>query len=202
MGETTSGNHERGPDVSNRGMRALIISGQGVQDAEFIYPFYRLAEAGYAVDVAAPEGVNFTGIAGVKCVANMGLDFHAVESLAAHYDVLIIPGGVKCMEHLRLQKNAIRSIADYYRAGGVIGAICSGVQMLITAKVIERGMQISAYYAMQVDVENAGAVFVDAPAVVDTRIITSPHYKYLGPWMAAVLSEVRKHSPRATDRRA
>ncbi len=199
MGEQVSGNQDGGRDVPTHGMRALIISGQYVQDQEFVYPFYRLAEAGYAVDVAAPASGPFTGFAGVKCVASRGLYFERGDTEL--WDVLIIPGGVKCMEHLRLQKRTVEFIAEYHAAGGVIGAICSGVQMLITAKLC-KGRSMSAYYAMQADVENAGANFVDAPAVVDDRIITSPHYKYLGQWMAAVLAEVRKHSTRAVDRRA
>jgi protease I len=67
--------------------------------------------------------------------------------------------------------------------------MCSGAQMLISAKIV-KGKRISAYYAMQVDVENAGAVFVDEPAVVCDRIVTSPHYKHLGAWMKAVFDEI------------
>ena len=37
-------------------MRALIITGDLVQDHEFIYPYYRLREAGFEVDVAAKDG--------------------------------------------------------------------------------------------------------------------------------------------------
>ena len=32
--------------------KALIITGKRVQDHEFIYPYYRLLEAGFEVDVA------------------------------------------------------------------------------------------------------------------------------------------------------
>ena len=71
----------------------------------------------------------------------------------------------------------------------MIGAICSGAQMLISADLV-RGRNISGYYSIKVDIENAGGHFVDVPAVTFDRIVTSPHYKHLGPWMAAVLAAV------------
>ncbi len=37
------------------------------------------------------------------------------------------------------------------------------------------------------DINNAGAIYVDAPAVVDGNFVTSPHYKYLGDWMRETL---------------
>ena len=36
--------------------KAIILSGNLVQDHEFIYPFYRLLEEGFAVDVCLNEG--------------------------------------------------------------------------------------------------------------------------------------------------
>ncbi len=35
--------------------RAVIITGPNFQDEEFIYPFYRLQEAGFLVDVAVKD---------------------------------------------------------------------------------------------------------------------------------------------------
>lgn len=168
--------------------KALIITGRGVQDQEFIYPHYRLQEAGFAVTVAAEEP-EFQGIQGVKFSANASIEDEA--EVVPEYDVLVIPGGVKCMERLRLSKAALGIVATFYkqRRNGVIASICSGAQMLISAKLV-KGREISAYYAMRDDIENAGGTFVDAPAVVCDRIVTSPHYKHLGPWMAAVLKAV------------
>ena len=37
------------------------------------------------------------------------------------------------------------------------------------------------------DIKNAGAKYEDHPAVVDKNIITTAHYKDMGPWMAAAL---------------
>ena len=58
--------------------------------------------------------------------------------------------------------------------------------MLISAKIV-KGKKISGYYSMIDDILNAGAIYVDEPAVVDKKIITTAHYKDMGPWMKAIL---------------
>ena len=68
-----------------------------------------------------------------------------------------------------------------------IGCICSGVQLLISAKVV-KGKKIAGYYSLEDDITNAGAIYTDKPAVVDGKIVTTAHYKDMGPWMKAVLS--------------
>ena len=67
-----------------------------------------------------------------------------------------------------------------------IACICSGAQLLISAKVV-KGRKISGYYSMKDDLVNAGATYTDLPAVIDHNIVTTAHYKDLGPWMKAVL---------------
>ena len=70
--------------------------------------------------------------------------------------------------------------------GKVIGCICSGAQLLISAKIVN-GKKVSGYYSMIDDIVNAGANYVDEPAVVDDKIITTAHYKDMGPWMKKIL---------------
>ena len=36
-------------------------------------------------------------------------------------------------------------------------------------------------------IKNAGAIYTDLPAVIDSKIVTTAHYKDLGPWMKAAL---------------
>ena len=60
--------------------------------------------------------------------------------------------------------------------------------MLISAKVVS-GRRISGYYSIKDDIINAGATYVDEPAVIDKNIITTAHYKHLGPWMKATLQK-------------
>ena len=68
----------------------------------------------------------------------------------------------------------------------MIACICSGVQLLISAKVV-KGKKIAGYYHLEDDITNAGAIYTDLPAVVDNKIITTAHYKDMGPWMRATL---------------
>jgi protease I len=171
-------------------LKALILTGRMVQDQELIYPLHRLKEAGYKVTVAAESVGPFLGIQGVKFHADASIDFE--KGLFGPYDVLIIPGGVKCMEHLRLNTAALAITMDHHINGGVIGVICSGAQLLISAEIV-KGKTISAYPAMRVDVENAGAKWHPGPVVECARIVSSPHYDHLGPWMAAVLKAVQSN---------
>ena len=43
---------------------------------------------------------------------------------------------------------------------------------------------------MKDDLINAGAIYTDLPAVVDKNIITTAHYKDMGPWMKAVIEKI------------
>ena len=50
--------------------KAVIISGNLVQDHEFIYPFYRLLEEGFEVDVCLNENQPVKGILGTDIPPN------------------------------------------------------------------------------------------------------------------------------------
>ena len=103
------------------------------------------------------------------------------------YDLLVLPGGVKALEKTRQNKTLIKFISDFHKADKVIACICSGAQLLISAKVV-KGRKIAGYYSMKDDLINAGAIYTDEPAVVDGKIVTTAHYKDMGPWMKAALN--------------
>lgn len=172
-------------------MKALIITGKFCTDVEYTYALYRLQEAGYEIDVATRGKETVLGIIGEKIVPTR--DIPAWGSEAAQVmrglDLLVLPGGAKAMEYLRQDRDVIQFVHYFHEQGGVIGSICHAAQLLISAGLV-KGRRISGYYSIKDDITNAGGTFVDAPAVVDGRIISSPHYKYLGAWMKAVLATV------------
>ena len=170
-------------------MKALIVAGTAIQDHEFIYPFYRLDEAGYTVDVAVRGGEMVYGSIGSKIVPTMDIAGMDVSP----YEVIVVPGGAKAMEYMRQDEELLEGIAAVHASGKTVASICHGAQLLISAGLV-KGRRISGYYSIKDDINNAGGTYVDAASVVDDRVVTSPHYKHLGPWMAAVLSETDRNS--------
>tara|TARA_B100001057_G_C22605861_1_gene854623 strand:- start:180 stop:701 length:522 start_codon:yes stop_codon:yes gene_type:complete len=173
-------------------MKALIITSMLVQDHEFIYPFYRLKEEGIEVHVYNQSKEIVKGFFGTKIPPQKDDKIISLINLDIdQYDILILPGGVKSMELLRLDIEAINTVKKFDEKNKIIAAICSGTMMLISANII-KNKKISGYYAWKQDIINAGAEFIDEPSVVDTNLITSPHYKYNGEWMRAVIKQLQK----------
>ena len=171
--------------------KAIIISGNLAQDHEFIYPYYRLLEEQILVDVCMLEGKSVVGILGTALPPNKEQVVKKIEDIkVADYDVLVLPGGVKAMEKVRQNKDIIKFISDFDKEKKIIACICSGAQLLISAKVV-KGRKIAGYYSMKDDLINAGANYTDLPAVIDDNIITTAHYKDMGPWMREVIKKLK-----------
>ena len=170
--------------------KGLIISGSLAQDHEFIYPYYRLLEADYEVDVCLLEGVPVKGLLGTTIPPNKQQKVKKIDEVKSDdYKVLVLPGGVKAMEKVRQENKIINFISDFNKTKKTIACICSGAQLLISAKVVN-GRKIAGYYSMKDDLINAGAIYTDLPAVIDDNIITTAHYKDMGPWMKAVINKI------------
>lgn len=164
--------------------RALIITGQGFQDQEVIYPYYRLLEEEFKVDIAAIKKETLFGILGLKMEANVSFD----EIKLDDYNLLVLPGGVKALEKIRQEQNVLEFISKWNERGKIIASTCHGAQLMISAKIV-KDRKISGYYSIKDDIINAGAEYVDAPFVVDKNIISSPHYKHMGPWMKEAIKQ-------------
>ena len=111
------------------------------------------------------------------------------------YKILVLPGGVKAMEKVRQEKKIINFISEFNKTQKIIACICSAAQLLISAKVV-KGRKIAGYYSMKDDLINAGGNFVDAESVVSDNLVSCPHYKWMGQWMAKVI-EVHQESDKS-----
>ena len=169
--------------------KALILTGNYVQDHEFIYPYYRVQEDGYEVDVAVRDKKQVNGIIGAKIIPTKDIPELKVED----YNLLILPGGAKAMEYMRQDAEILKFISDFNSSGKTIASICHAAQLLISSKIVA-GRKISGYYSIKDDINNAGAVYTDKPAVVDGNIVTTAHYKDLGIWMKTALDLASKGS--------
>ena len=133
--------------------KAVIITGNLVQDHEFIYPYYRLLEEGLEVDVCILEGKPVVGILGTAIPPNKDQKVKKIEDLNLDdYEILVIPGGVKAMEKVRQNKSIIKFISEFDKKKKLIACICSGAQLLML-KLLKVKI---GYYSMEDDLTNGG----------------------------------------------
>jgi protease I len=148
--------------------KILIMVDEGVEDVEFLYPYYRFQEEGYKVDVVGSKAKEtYLGKHGVPIRSNLSPEEVNVDD----YEALIIPGG-RAPDRMRINKGLIKIVRDFYERGKVIAAICHGPQMLIEADVL-RGKRATCWKSVATDLKNAGATFVNSPVVIDGNIVTS-----------------------------
>ena len=106
--------------------KALILTSKLVQDHEFIYPFYRLKEAGFNVETCNLSDGIVEGFFGTKVPPQATDTIVNIKKINVdNYDILILPGGVKSMEILRLNNDAIDLIKKFNESNKIIAAICS-----------------------------------------------------------------------------
>ena len=166
--------------------KAVILVAQNFQDEEFVYPYYRMLEAGWTVDVASPEGVEMFGKYGVPAKVNKATNDLSPDD----YDVVLIPGGFESPDRLRMRQEVLLFVWNMHRAGNLVAAICHGPWVLISAGIM-RGIRATCYASLKDDLINAGAVYVDnIPVVTHSNLITASHYRDNGPFMKAVVEYV------------
>ena len=167
--------------------KALIITWSGYQDQEVIYPYYRLLEEGFHVEMLSDVNVGewFYGILGtkMKCTLNYKT---LTPSDVDLYDFLLLPGGVKALEKLRQEKTILKFISNFVEGGKIVASTCHGAQLLISAKVTS-GKTVSGYYSIEDDIVNSGATYSREPVVVSKNIVSSPHYNHMGVWMKTAI---------------
>jgi protease I len=150
------------------GKRILCFVGDIYEDLELWYPKLRLQEAGAEVVLAGPEaGQNYSGKNGYPCVSDAAIS----EMNADEFDGVICPGGFM-PDKLRRDPKVLSLIAEFHAAGKLIAAICHGGWMPISAKVYD-GVRVTGSPGIKDDLENTGAIWEDAPVVVDRHFVSS-----------------------------
>lgn len=150
------------------GKRLLILVDDIYEDLELWYPKIRLEEAGMQVVVAGPEaGRIYKGKHGYPCRSDADIDL----MLAADFDGILLPGGFMPDKLRRLPK-VKQLIRDFAAAEKLVAAICHGGWMAISAGVYQ-GVRVTGSPGIKDDLENAGAVWEDAPVVVDRHYVSS-----------------------------
>lgn len=164
--------------------KAVIITGPGFQDEEYIYPYYRLQEAGFQVDVATAGKEAVKGKYGITAKPTKDV----TELDEKDYDLVVLPGGHEAPDRVRQIKEVLDFVKAMHAKNKIVSTICHGPWILVSAGIV-KGKNLTAYVGIKDDLINAGARYTNVPVVVDGNIISSPHYKYNGDWMRETLKK-------------
>lgn len=163
-----------------------MLVGQEFEDVEFEYPLLTLSEVGADVIVVPIkrgqstrpflEDKIVTGRFGSPCPPDVMEEGNrytvsSFEDLELDdVDCLFFPGGFS-PDNLRI----LDDVTDFVRRADeqdkLIAAICHAAWILIDAQIAE-GRTMTCYRAVREDVKNAGADYVDEPAVRDGNLVT------------------------------
>jgi protease I len=168
---------------------SVILVAQNFQDEEFTYPYYRLLEEGYVVDVATPDGNDHYGKFGVPARATKTIE----DLSSSDYDVVILPGGFESPDRLRMQPEVKRFVREMHEDNKLVAAICHGPWICISAGIMD-GKRATGYISIKDDVLNAGSTYLEEDVVIDGNLITSPHYRNNGDFMREVIKYVNQHA--------
>jgi protease I len=131
-----------------------------------------LQQAGYAVDLIAPNKEEVHGLHHVEMGDTFDVDKQLSDVEPEDYDAVVLPGGTMNADQLRVIPDALNFVESMYNSGKTVAAICHAPWVLISLDIVE-GKTLTSYPTLKDDMQNAGAIWIDQDVASDGGIITS-----------------------------
>ena len=183
--------------------KILMVAGDAAESLEVLYPYQRLQEEGYEVQIAAPSKKKlhfvvhdfepgydtYTEKPGYSWDADLA--FKDVKP--DDYVALVIPGG-RAPEYIRNDPDLQKIIRHFFQQEKPVAQLCHAPLALAAAGVL-KGRKSAAYPALAPDVAAAGAEFVDSGAVVDGQMVSARAWPDHPTWMRAFIRLLKQKAP-------
>lgn len=174
-----------------KGKKVAIVATDGFEQRELFEPYDTLINEGAEVHIVSDKEGEikawYNGNWGKPIVVNKTFD----TAKADDYHALMLPGGVMNPDKLRMNNNATSFVRKFFSQGKPVAAICHAPSILINAGVVEN-REMTSYPSIRMDLENAGAKWVDRSVVVDNGLVTSRNPGDLPSFNAKLVEEIRE----------
>src|SRR6202022_1616952 len=150
------------PDL-HAGRKVAVVATDGVEEIELTTVLHYFRSRGAQVDLIAPKKPSYPDF--------LGLQIPAVRETHI-MTITFIATGVWNPDTLRGDATAIGFVQEAAAAGKIVAAICHGPWVLSDAG-LTRGKRATGAWSIKPDLENAGATFIDEPAITDGKIVTA-----------------------------
>lgn len=176
--------------------KAVIITAQGFEDEELIYPVIRLKEEGFQVDIATKNKELIQGRKNFPLSTLINFYSNLVDAKklkATNYDLVIIPGGFEGPDRVRQIPQVLSFIRDMNKKHKIIAAVCHGPWVLISAGIL-KNINATCYNGIIDDLNNSGAKYQKKHVVISDNIITADHAKNIHEFMKSTLFQYYKYN--------
>jgi len=175
--------------------RVLLIIGDAAEVLDTFYPYFRLLEEGFAVDVAAPEVRSYHLVqhdrhpdwditiesAGYRMKSDIA--FRDIQT--ASYAGMVISGG-RAPEYLRYDEELLRVTREMFAAKKPVASVCHGIEIVAAAGVL-KGLTATTVAKCKLDILPFGGEYVDAEVVVSENLVTARTWHDNPAWMREYL---------------
>lgn len=183
--------------------KVLIVTGDAAESLEVMYPYQRLLEEGYEVDIAAPvkkklQFVVHEFVDGFDTYTEkLGYSWPADVAFADvdpdDYVALVIPGG-RAPEYIRNDPDCQRIVRHFYLTESPVAQLCHGPLIPAAAGVLA-DRRTAAYPELAPDIRIAGGEFVDSAAVVDGQVVSARSWADHPSWMHEFMDILTTKAP-------
>ena len=154
------------------GRRVAILVTDGFEQVEMTEPRRALLEAGAEVDILSPLHGKVKAWSSVDWGDEFDVDLAISQATPSSYDALMLPGGVINGDKMRSLPEVRDFVRAFFDERKPVAAICHAPWILIDADAVD-GRKLTSWPTLRLDLENAGAQWVDEEVVVDRGLVTS-----------------------------
>jgi protease I len=154
------------------GKKVAILVADGFEQVEMAKPREALDEAGAETKIVSLKPGKIQGMHHADKGDKFDVDLTVKDARPEQFDALMIPGGLLNPDAVRMDPAALEFARHFFREHKPVAVICHGPQVLISADLV-RGRKMTSWPAIQVDMRNAGARWVDEEVVVDNGLVSS-----------------------------
>jgi protease I len=167
------------------GRKVAVLLDEGFEDLEFWVTVMRLREEGADVAiVGTAAGTEVRGKNALKATSDVAVTDVAADDL----DAVVVPGGW-APDKLRRDEAVTALVRDVNERGRIVGMICHAGLVGISAGVVS-GHRATGSLGIKDDLVNAGATWVDEPALRDGNLVWGRVVDDIPAWCSVLVEAI------------
>ena len=179
---------EQSAEINLTGKTAAVLVESRYQVHEAWYSYFRLKSRGIVTVFVGPDDEKTIFSRCSKYPLSPDLTISSAASIL--YDAVVVTGDW-ASDKMRIQVPFLDFLKRHHVANRIVASIAEGHSVLISTGLLS-GRKVAALPAMRLDVENAGASWIDPRIAVDGNLITAGGTPNLPQFLAELVRKIER----------